>query len=76
MLSNECQYTNQIKPIYDTNLLEKIDSLTISNSTNMCHKGGESDLHAENNDANDVSSSLLKAEFFKTKDKDMVEKNF
>lgn len=40
VLDNERQHTDQIKPTYDTNLLKKIDSNTISNSTNMSHKGG------------------------------------
>ena len=38
----------------------------------MCHKGGENDHDAEHIDA---SSSSLKAEFSKTKDKDMVDKD-
>ncbi|PWA61472.1 Actin-binding, cofilin/tropomyosin type [Artemisia annua] len=39
VLSNEGQHTDQIKPTYDTYLLEKTDSNIISNSTNMNHKG-------------------------------------
>lgn len=70
VLSNEQQHTDQIKPTYDTNLLEKTDSNTISNSTNMSHKGGESDQDAEHSDA---SSSLFTAEPFKSND--MVDKH-
>lgn len=66
ILSNVCHHTDQIKPCYDTNLLEKTDSLLSSNSTNMCHKGGESDLYDE--------SSCLKVDFSKTMDQNMVEK--
>jgi hypothetical protein len=66
ILSNESHHTDQIKPCYDTNLLEKTDNLISSNSTNMSHKGGESDLYDE--------SSCLKVEFSKTMDQNMVEK--
>ena len=69
VLSNEQQHTNHIKPSYDTNLLEKTDSNTISNSTNMSHKGGESDQDAEHDDE---LSSLFTAESFKSND--MVDK--
>ena len=57
--SNERQHIDQIKPIYDTNLLKKTDSNTISNSTNMSHKAGESDQDVAHDDE---SSSLLTAE--------------
>ena len=67
ILSNVCHHTDQIKLCYDTNLLEKTDSsLLSSNSTNMCHKGGESDMYDE--------SSCLKVECSKTVDQNMVEK--
>jgi hypothetical protein len=49
--------------------LEKTDSNTISNSTNMSHKGGESD---QDDDRNDVTSSLFMAEMFKSNE--MVDK--
>jgi hypothetical protein len=69
VLSKERQHTDHIKPSYDTNLLEKTDSNTISNSTNMSHKGGENDQDGEHDDK---SSSLFTAEMFKSKD--MVDK--
>nr|GEV79676.1 hypothetical protein [Tanacetum cinerariifolium] len=69
VLANEQHHTDQSEPIYDTYLLEKIDSNTTSDSTNMCHMGGKIDQDAEHYQ---VKSPLLNAEFFKTKD--MVEK--
>ncbi|GKD16481.1 hypothetical protein Tco_1205639 [Tanacetum coccineum] len=66
--ANEQQHTDQSKPIYDTYLLEKIDSNTTPDSTNMCHRGGEIDQDAEQYQ---VKNSLLNAELFKMKD--MVE---
>nr|GEV01496.1 reverse transcriptase domain-containing protein [Tanacetum cinerariifolium] len=47
VLANEQQHTEQIKPIYDTYLLKKIDSNTTHDSTNMSHRGGEIDQDAE-----------------------------
>ncbi|GKC84952.1 hypothetical protein Tco_1140669 [Tanacetum coccineum] len=38
-LANEQQHSVQSEPIYDTNLLEKLDRNTIPDSTNMCHRG-------------------------------------
>ncbi|GJV87566.1 hypothetical protein Tco_1531504 [Tanacetum coccineum] len=70
VLANEQQHTEQSEPIYDTYLLEKVDSNTTPDSTNMCHRGGEIDQDAEQYQ---VKSSLLKAEFLKTND--MVEKD-
>ncbi|GJX99073.1 hypothetical protein Tco_0356092 [Tanacetum coccineum] len=69
VLANEQQHTEQSEPNYDTYLLEKGDSNTTSDSTNMCHRGGEIDQDAEHDQ---VKSPLLKAEFLKTND--MVEK--
>ncbi|GJR67966.1 hypothetical protein Tco_0014031 [Tanacetum coccineum] len=69
VLANEQQHTDQSEPSYDTYLLEKIDSNTTPDSTNMCHRGGEIDHDAEQDQ---VKSPLLKAEFLKTND--MVEK--
>ncbi|GJS22018.1 hypothetical protein Tco_0450650 [Tanacetum coccineum] len=69
VLANEQQHTEQSEPSYDTYLLEKVDSNTIPDSTNMCHRGGEIDQDAEQYQA---KSPLLKAEFLKTND--MVEK--
>jgi predicted RNase H-like nuclease (RuvC/YqgF family) len=69
VLSNERQHTDQIKPTYDTYSLEKTDSNTIFDSTNMNHKAGESYQYAEHNDE---SSSLFTAETFKSND--MVDK--
>ncbi|GJZ08494.1 hypothetical protein Tco_0542777 [Tanacetum coccineum] len=69
VLANKQQHTEQSEPIYDTYLLEKVDSNTTPDSTNMCHRGGEIDQDAEQYQA---KSPLLKAEFLKTND--MVEK--
>ncbi|GJT51748.1 hypothetical protein Tco_0977905 [Tanacetum coccineum] len=69
VLANEQQHTDQSKPSYDTYLLEKVDSNTTPDSTNMCHRGGEIDQDAEQYQA---KSPLLKAEFLKMND--MVEK--
>nr|GEY48530.1 hypothetical protein [Tanacetum cinerariifolium] len=41
VLANKQQHTEQSEPIYDTYLLEKIDSNTTLDPTNMCHRGGE-----------------------------------
>nr|GEU63358.1 retrovirus-related Pol polyprotein from transposon TNT 1-94 [Tanacetum cinerariifolium] len=41
------QHTDQSKPSYDTYLLEKSDSNTTPDSTNMSHRGGEIDQDAE-----------------------------
>ncbi|GJY45548.1 hypothetical protein Tco_0434611 [Tanacetum coccineum] len=43
VFANEQQHFMQSEPIYDTHLLEKIDSNTTPDSTNMCHKRGEID---------------------------------
>ncbi|GJS78774.1 hypothetical protein Tco_0728655, partial [Tanacetum coccineum] len=67
--ANEQQHTDQSEPRYDTYLLEKVDSNTTPDSTNMSHRGGEIDQDAKQDQ---VKSPLLKAEFFKSKD--MVEK--
>ncbi|GJZ32561.1 hypothetical protein Tco_0577997 [Tanacetum coccineum] len=69
VLANEQQHTDQSEPSYDTYLLEKVDSNTTPDSTNMSHRGGEIDQDAEQDQ---VKSPLLKAEFLKTND--MVEK--
>ncbi|GJT96873.1 hypothetical protein Tco_1092391 [Tanacetum coccineum] len=69
VLANVQQHTNQSKPSYDTYVLEKVDSNTTPDSTNMCHRGGEIDQDAEHEQ---VKSPLIKAEFLKTND--MVEK--
>ncbi|GKB30935.1 hypothetical protein Tco_0870336 [Tanacetum coccineum] len=68
-LANEQQHTKQSEPIYDKYLLEKVDSNSTPDSTNMCHREGEIDQDAKQYQ---VKSLLLTAEFFKTKD--MVEK--
>ncbi|GKD15629.1 hypothetical protein Tco_1200036 [Tanacetum coccineum] len=68
--ANEQHRTNQSEPSYDTYLLEKVDSNTTPDSTNMSHKGGEIDQDAEQDQ---VKSPLLKAEFLKTNY--MVEKH-
>ncbi|GKD43935.1 hypothetical protein Tco_1268580, partial [Tanacetum coccineum] len=48
ILANEQQHTVQSEPIYDTYLLEKVDSNITPDSTNMSHRGGEIDQNAEN----------------------------
>nr|GEW97718.1 retrovirus-related Pol polyprotein from transposon TNT 1-94 [Tanacetum cinerariifolium] len=69
VLANEQQHIEQSEPIYDTYLLEKVDSNTTPDSTNMCHRGVEIDQDAEQYQ---VKSPLLNTEFFKTKE--MIEK--
>ncbi|GJS89229.1 hypothetical protein Tco_0771865 [Tanacetum coccineum] len=69
VLANEQHHTDQSEPSYDIYLLEKVDSNTTPDSTNMCHRGGEIDQDAEHDQ---VKSPLLKAEFLKMND--MVEK--
>ncbi|GJS20425.1 hypothetical protein Tco_0449057 [Tanacetum coccineum] len=69
VIANEQQHTEKSEPIYDTYLLKKIDSNTTPDSTNMSHRGGVINHDAEQYQ---VKSTLLNAEFFKTKD--MVEK--
>ncbi|GKA38701.1 hypothetical protein Tco_0731252 [Tanacetum coccineum] len=68
VLANEQQHIDQSEPSYDTYLLEKVDSNTTLDSTNMSHRGGELDQDAEQDQ---VKSPLLKAEFLKMND--MVE---
>ncbi|GKF77411.1 hypothetical protein Tco_0229881, partial [Tanacetum coccineum] len=46
VLANEQHHTDQSEPSYDTYLLEKVDSNTTPDSTNMCHRGGEIDQDA------------------------------
>ncbi|GKE72482.1 hypothetical protein Tco_1534523 [Tanacetum coccineum] len=48
VLANEKQHTRQSKPIYDTYLLEKVDSNTTPDSTNISHRGREIDQDANN----------------------------
>ncbi|GJZ34306.1 hypothetical protein Tco_0580123 [Tanacetum coccineum] len=47
VLANVQQHSVQSEPIYDTHLLEKVDSNTTPNSTNMCHRREEIDQNAE-----------------------------
>ncbi|GKD38956.1 hypothetical protein Tco_1259163, partial [Tanacetum coccineum] len=47
VLANEKQHTEQSEPIYDTYVLEKVDSNTTHDSTNMCNRGGEIDQNAK-----------------------------
>ncbi|GJU47016.1 hypothetical protein Tco_1204282 [Tanacetum coccineum] len=65
VLANVQQHTNQSEPSYDTYLLEKVDSNTTPDSTNMRHRGGEIDQDAEHDQ---VKSFLLKVEFLKMND--------
>nr|GEZ08719.1 hypothetical protein [Tanacetum cinerariifolium] len=55
VLANEQQHSMQSKFIYDTQLLEKVDTNTTPGSTNMCHMGGEIDQNAEKLVQNSVS---------------------
>ncbi|GJV51695.1 hypothetical protein Tco_1447436, partial [Tanacetum coccineum] len=41
VLANEQQHTDQSEPRYDTYQLEKVDSNTTLDLTNMSHRGGE-----------------------------------
>ncbi|GJU95422.1 hypothetical protein Tco_1320178 [Tanacetum coccineum] len=70
ILANVQQHTNQSEPSYDTYLLEKVDSNTTSDSTNIYHRGGDIDQDAEHDQ---VKSPLLKAEFLKTNDMESPE---
>ncbi|GJU02021.1 hypothetical protein Tco_1112359 [Tanacetum coccineum] len=70
VLANEQQHTDQSEPSYDTYLLEKVDSNTTPDSTNMSHRGGEIDQDAKQDQ---VKSPLLKAEFLKTNDMESPE---
>nr|GEX96094.1 ribonuclease H-like domain-containing protein [Tanacetum cinerariifolium] len=54
-----------IRPVNDQVPSAEVDSNTTPDSTNMCHKGGEIDQDAEQDQ---VKSHLLKAEFLKTND--------
>ncbi|GKC37130.1 hypothetical protein Tco_1049514, partial [Tanacetum coccineum] len=47
VLAYEQQHYMQSEPIYDTHLLEKVDSNTAPDSTNMYYRGGEIDQNAE-----------------------------
>ncbi|GJW99728.1 hypothetical protein Tco_0183642 [Tanacetum coccineum] len=47
VLANKQQHTKQSEPINDTYLLEKVDSNTTPDSTNMSNKGGEIDQNAK-----------------------------
>ncbi|GJZ38345.1 hypothetical protein Tco_0584536 [Tanacetum coccineum] len=69
VLANEQQHTDQSEPSYDTYLLEKVDSNTTPDSTNMCHRGGEIDQDFEQYK---VKSPLLNAELVKSKE--MIQK--
>ncbi|GKA21034.1 hypothetical protein Tco_0701023 [Tanacetum coccineum] len=69
VLANEQQHTDQSKPSYDIYLLEKVDSNTTPDSTNMYHRGGESDQDAKQYK---LKSPLLNAELVKSKE--MIEK--
>ncbi|GKC60817.1 hypothetical protein Tco_1088415, partial [Tanacetum coccineum] len=55
VLANEQQHIEQSEPIYDTYLLEKIDSNTTLDLTNMCHMGGEIVQDAEQYQVKNVS---------------------
>nr|GEV30101.1 actin-binding, cofilin/tropomyosin type [Tanacetum cinerariifolium] len=69
VLANKKRHTDLFRPSYNTYLLEKVDSNTTLDSTNMCHRGGEIEQDAEQDQ---VKSLLIKAEFLKMND--MVEK--
>ncbi|GKE07624.1 hypothetical protein Tco_1399642 [Tanacetum coccineum] len=69
VLANEQQHSVQSEPSYDTHPLENIDSNTTPDSTNMCHRGGETIQNAEQYQ---VTSPLLNTELVKSKE--MIEK--
>ncbi|GJS58562.1 hypothetical protein Tco_0653346 [Tanacetum coccineum] len=69
VLADEQLHTDQSEQSYDTYLLEKVNSNTTPDSTNMCHRGGEIDQDAEQYK---VKSPLLNAELVKSKE--MIEK--
>nr|GEX95999.1 hypothetical protein [Tanacetum cinerariifolium] len=73
VLANEQQHTDQSEPSYDTYLLEKVDSNTTLDSTNMCHRRGEIDQDAEQDQ---VKSSLLKVEFLKINDRNSTKESY
>ncbi|GJR16717.1 hypothetical protein Tco_0965244 [Tanacetum coccineum] len=62
VLANEQQHTGQSESIYDTYLLEKVDSNTILDSTNMRNRGGEIDQIAKNVKLQTVKNADLKAQ--------------
>nr|GEX19764.1 reverse transcriptase domain-containing protein [Tanacetum cinerariifolium] len=64
VLANEQQHTEQFELIYDTYLLEKINSNNTPDSTIMSHRRGEIDQDAEQYQ---VKNLLLNAELFKMK---------
>nr|GEY04744.1 hypothetical protein [Tanacetum cinerariifolium] len=47
VLANKQQHSMLSEPIYDTHLLEKVNSNTTLDSTNMYHRGGEIDQNAK-----------------------------
>nr|GEW78285.1 retrotransposon protein, putative, Ty1-copia subclass [Tanacetum cinerariifolium] len=59
VFANEQQHTDQFEPSYDTYLLEKVDSNTTSDSTNMCHRGGEIDQDTEQDQTKFAKPSIL-----------------
>nr|GEV45579.1 actin-binding, cofilin/tropomyosin type [Tanacetum cinerariifolium] len=67
VLANEQQLTDQSEPIYDTYLLEKVDSNTSPGSTNMSHRGGEIDQDAKHDQENVFANAALKNELRKLK---------
>ncbi|GJV98286.1 hypothetical protein Tco_1553538 [Tanacetum coccineum] len=58
VLTNEQQHTEQSKPIYNTYLLEKVDSNTTLDSINMSYRGGEIDQDAEQYQINELKAQL------------------
>nr|GEV16663.1 uncharacterized mitochondrial protein AtMg00810-like [Tanacetum cinerariifolium] len=68
VLANEQQHTDQFEPSYDTYLLEKVDSNTTLDLTNMCHKGGEIDQDAEQDQEKGFTIATLKNELRKLKE--------
>ncbi|GJT85890.1 hypothetical protein Tco_1067607 [Tanacetum coccineum] len=60
VLANEQRHFVRSEPIYDTHLMEKVDSNTTPNSTNMCHRGGEIN---QNSKKCQVSCPLLDPSF-------------
>nr|GEV32573.1 hypothetical protein [Tanacetum cinerariifolium] len=72
VLANKQQHTEQSEPIYDTYLLEKIDSNTPPDPTNICHREG---VIVQDAEQYQVKSHLLNAELVKSKEMIEKEKN-
>ncbi|GJZ22033.1 retrovirus-related pol polyprotein from transposon TNT 1-94 [Tanacetum coccineum] len=73
VLAYEQQHSMQSEPIYDTHLLEKVDSNTTPDSTNMCHRGGEINQNAEKSLKDEQHGQILNETSNKSKFKKEIE---